>query len=160
MLAASGAILIVLILGMGSKELARFQQPFSLDMQSEMAVELLDASIVQNTEAKPDVRNLQGSNSDTRGKGNSTGQESNQVLTDQVDYTQWALPDGAAARLGKGDITGNIAYSPDGTRLAVASSIGIWIYDARPGKEKELDLFTGHTGTVTAIAFSPDGTTI
>ena len=30
------------------------------------------------------------------------------------DYTTWSLPDGAAARLGKGSITGNIAFSPDG----------------------------------------------
>jgi WD40 repeat protein len=76
------------------------------------------------------------------------------------NYITWSLPDGAVARLGKGSITGNVAFSPDGTRLAVASSIGIWIYDARPGKEKELDLFTGHTGEVTALAFSPDGATI
>lgn len=73
------------------------------------------------------------------------------------DYTTWSLPDGAVARFGKGEITGNIAFSPDGNRLAVASSIGIWIYDVRPGKEKELDLLTGHTRSVTAIAFSPDG---
>ena len=45
------------------------------------------------------------------------------------EYTQWNLPEGARARLGKGHI-GEIAYSPDGNRLAVASSIGIWIYDA------------------------------
>ena len=42
------------------------------------------------------------------------------------DYTQWSLPEGAKARLGKGRITGNIAYSPDGTRLAMASSIEIY----------------------------------
>lgn len=47
------------------------------------------------------------------------------------DYTTWGLPDGAKARLGKGKITGNIAFTPDGNRLAVASSIGIWIYDVR-----------------------------
>ena len=76
------------------------------------------------------------------------------------NYITWSLPDGAVARLGKGSITGNVAFSPDGTRLAVASSIGIWIYDARPGKEKELDLIIGHTGEVTALAFSPDGATI
>lgn len=73
------------------------------------------------------------------------------------DYTTWGLPDGAMARLGKGKITGNIAFTPDGNRLAVASSIGIWIYDVRPGKEKELDLLTGHTGEVTFITLSPDG---
>ena len=39
------------------------------------------------------------------------------------DYTQWSLPKGTKARLGKGHITGNIAYSPDGTRFALASSI-------------------------------------
>ena len=35
----------------------------------------------------------------------------------------WNLPEGAKMRLGKGEISGNIAYSPDGTRLAVASTI-------------------------------------
>ena len=53
-----------------------------------------------------------------------------QVNTFAQDYTRWGLPEGAKARLGKGSISGNIAYSPDGTRLAVASSIGIWLYDA------------------------------
>ena len=45
------------------------------------------------------------------------------------DYTQWGLPEGAKMRLGKGRLSGSIAYSPDGTRLAVASNIGIWLYD-------------------------------
>ena len=73
------------------------------------------------------------------------------------DYTQLSLPEGAKARLGKGYIN-EIAYSPDGTRLAIASSIGIWIYDAATGEE--LDLLTGHTGYVESVSFSPDGSTI
>ena len=68
------------------------------------------------------------------------------------DYTQLSLPEGAKARLGKGWISGNIAYSPDGTRLAVASSIGIWIYDAQTGEE--LDLLTGPTSGVSSVSFS------
>ena len=44
------------------------------------------------------------------------------------DYTQWNLPEGAKARLGKGNIR-DIKYSPDGKMLAVAGSIGIWLYD-------------------------------
>ena len=40
------------------------------------------------------------------------------------DYTQWGLPEGAKMRLGKEGLSGNIAYSPDGTRLAVASVFG------------------------------------
>ena len=70
---------------------------------------------------------------------------------------QWSLPDGAIARLGKGSIN-EIEYSPDGSKLAVASSIGIWIYDAQTGEE--LNLLTGHTGLVTSVSFSPDGNTI
>ena len=50
-----------------------------------------------------------------------------------IDYTQWNLPEGAKARLGKGAIN-DIQFSPDGTRLAVGSSIGIWIYDVQTGK--------------------------
>ena len=71
------------------------------------------------------------------------------------DYTKWHLPEGAKARLGKGQITGGIAFSPDGSLLAVASSIGIWIYNAQSGKE--LDLLIGHTASVNGVAFSPDG---
>ena len=50
------------------------------------------------------------------------------------DYTKWKLPEGAKARLGKGRIN-EIKYSSDSRRLAVASSIGIWLYDTRTGKE-------------------------
>ncbi len=73
------------------------------------------------------------------------------------DSPQWHLPEGVKARLGKGWIS-EIKYSPDGTKLAVASGIGIWIYDAQTGEE--LDLFTGHTGRVYSVSFSPDGRTL
>ncbi|RKU25551.1 type IV secretion protein Rhs, partial [Candidatus Poribacteria bacterium] len=69
-------------------------------------------------------------------------------------YTLWGLPDGAKARLGKGRIT-DITCSPDGALLAVASQIGIWIYDVQTSEA--LALFTGHTGAVDRISFSPDG---
>ena len=41
------------------------------------------------------------------------------------DYTQLSLSEGAKARLGKGRLTSNIAYSPDGKLLAVGSSKGV-----------------------------------
>ena len=74
------------------------------------------------------------------------------------DYTQWSLPEGATARLGKGRISDGIAYSPDGTRLAVVSSIGIWLYDT--ATYQEVALLTGYTDWVYSVAFSPDGKTI
>ena len=72
--------------------------------------------------------------------------------------TQLGLPEGAKASFGKDHITGNITYSPDGTRLAMASSIEIWMYDARAGTE--LALLTGHAGWVSSVSFSPDGSTL
>ena len=73
------------------------------------------------------------------------------------DYTQWNLPEGAKARLGKGWIK-SISFSQDGTRIAAASSAGIWIYDAHTGAE--LTLLAGHEGGVGSVAFSPDSKTL
>ena len=76
------------------------------------------------------------------------------------DHTRLSLPESAIARLGKGYIGAGdraVAYSPDGTRLAVASSIGIWLYDVYGA---EVALLTGHRSVVSSVAFSPDGTTL
>ena len=55
------------------------------------------------------------------------------------DITKWGLSEGAEARLGKGVVRANrIAYSPDGTHLAVTSDTGIWIYDAHTYQERSL----------------------
>ena len=67
------------------------------------------------------------------------------------DYTQWGLPEGAKFRIGKGWIS-EIACSPSGDRIAVASSIGVWLYDAHSGSE--ISLLTGHRGVVRCVAFS------
>ncbi|MYF92788.1 MAG: hypothetical protein F4184_12000, partial [Gemmatimonadetes bacterium] len=77
------------------------------------------------------------------------------------DYTRFSLPDGALARLGKGRIGSGdraVAYSPDSTRIAVASDIGIWLYDAATGAEAAL--LTGHTSWVRSVSFSLDGQTL
>lgn len=68
------------------------------------------------------------------------------------DSTIWGLPEGTKRLIGKGEITGNIAFSPDGARFAVASSIGTWIYDAHTGKE--LAVLTGQRKRIHAVAFS------
>ena len=76
------------------------------------------------------------------GKG-SQRYENTQVYENLQDYTKWGLPEGVTSRLGKGRLTGNIAYSPDGTWLAIASSIGVWLYDV--ATDSEISLLTGHT---------------
>jgi len=57
------------------------------------------------------------------------------------------------ARLGKGWIN-KIAYSPDGNLLAVASSVGVYLYDA--GTLNEIR-FIDTGARVNSVAFSPDG---
>ena len=81
------------------------------------------------------------------------------LIAQPQDYSRVNLPEGAIVRLGKGGVSyedQGIAFSPDGSRLAVATSIGIWFYDTETFNE--LVLLTGQTGEVTAVAFSPDGT--
>ena len=53
------------------------------------------------------------------------------------NYTQMGLPNGAKARLGKGNIK-DLLYSPNGDILAVVSSIGIWLYDTETYQELTL----------------------
>ena len=73
------------------------------------------------------------------------------------DYTQWELPEGAIARLGKGWIN-TMKYSPDGTVFAVATSVGIWLYDTDTYQETAL-LARNNKG-VAGLVFSPDGATL
>ncbi len=78
-IAATSAILIVLMLGIGSQYLAHFQKPYSLDAQTEMTVELIDTPIVLNLEAKPVVRDQLGS-SKALDKNENSGQKPDEVL--------------------------------------------------------------------------------
>ena len=70
---------------------------------------------------------------------------------------QWHLPDGVKARIGKGRAL-DIALTPDGTQLAVATGVGVWIYNTHTGAE--VALLTGHTREVRSVAYSPDGQTL
>ncbi|MYF98137.1 sigma-70 family RNA polymerase sigma factor [Candidatus Poribacteria bacterium] len=73
------------------------------------------------------------------------------------NYFEGYLPKGALARFGKGYIF-NFAYSPDGTRLAVGSTIGIWFYDTQT--DEEINLLKGHSYYVSGVVFSPNGKTL
>ncbi len=69
------------------------------------------------------------------------------------DNTQVGLPDGAIARLGKGGIN-IMRFSPDGSKLAVGTDVGVWLYDVSDGNATAL--FTDKPGQVNALAFSSD----
>ena len=56
----AAAILIMLMLGVGSQYLVRFQKPYNLNAQTETTVEIIDAPVVIDTQAEPDLRNQAG----------------------------------------------------------------------------------------------------
>ena len=159
-IAASTVAVVLLMLGIGNQQYAiRFQQPYSLDAASEMTVELIEAPVVLNIAAKPDVRTQIGS-THTPSKSSKSEQPPKdaqafvtEAHADKLvdDYTKWQLPKAAKARLGKGGIN-DLQFSPDGTQLAVGNNIGIWLYDVETGRE--IDMFPG---ICQSIAFSPNG---
>ena len=70
------------------------------------------------------------------------------------------LPNGGCprARLGRGIIY-DVKYAPDGTRLAAASSSGVWFYDSATGDGVAL-MRSGNSFRAFDVAFSPDGRTL
>ena len=73
------------------------------------------------------------------------------------DYRTWHLPAAATARLGKGALGGSdraVALSADGRCLAVASAIGVWLYEASMSRAQAL---LPSESPVHSVAFSLDG---
>lgn len=91
-------------------------------------------------------------------QGNKLMKDKNLVVPAPVDVngddvTNWALPKGAIARLGRGSVC-DMAFSPDGQYFAVASAIGLWLYELPTLSPIALwDTERGMTGDVN---FSPD----
>ncbi|RKU31628.1 hypothetical protein C6497_01495 [Candidatus Poribacteria bacterium] len=69
-------------------------------------------------------------------------------------------PSHRITQLGDGVITGNIAFSADGTKFAVPTSIGVRIYDVKSDKTLAFIQLIRMIGYLSDIVFSPDGNTI
>ncbi|RKU16337.1 hypothetical protein C6503_13000 [Candidatus Poribacteria bacterium] len=65
----------------------------------------------------------------------------------------WYLPDGAIARLGKGNVM-DMVLSPDGILLAIGSYLGLWWYDV---PNRSLLTLWEAGKTITTVAFSACG---
>ena len=81
--AAFGAatVLIILLLGASNQYLLRFQQPYSFEAQAEPTIEIVDAFIVVDSDAKPAVQHQVG-RTVHQGKSSSTG-----LQTTEIDST-------------------------------------------------------------------------
>ena len=92
-LSAASAVLIFLLMGVGTQYLSRFQKPYDLNATSERTVELIEAVFVLDSPAKPDVRNQAGS-SVSPGKNPGAGQQPDARLfaAALVDETEVSTP--------------------------------------------------------------------
>ena len=127
---AATAIFIFLMMGVGSQYLARFQKPYNLNAQSETTVEIIDAPIVLDTQATPDLRNQAG-RFDTTGRSSGAGPQVSEpvmLAAAQVEKEtrpstdqQWVQASGPEAG---GSVLG-LSVSSTGDAYA-ASSVGIY----------------------------------
>ncbi len=104
-LSAASAVLIFLLIGVGTQYLSRFQKPYSLNATSEPTVEIIEALFVYDSPAKPAVRNQAGSSA-TPGKSPGAGQQPDaklfaaalvdeaEELTPTPQWTQTKGPEG------------------------------------------------------------------
>lgn len=124
--AAFGAAtaLIILLLGASNQYLARFQKPYSFEAQSEQTIEIVDAPIVLDINAKPTVRNQVG-RATTPGKSSSAGLQSTEIASTantqdnltKSSASQWTQTNGPY-----GGAVHNIFATPDRTLYAAAQS--------------------------------------
>ena len=116
--------IVLLMLGIGNQHLSRFQKPYSFDASSEMTVEIIEAPVVLNLEAKPDIRTQLG-NSTVFHKNDGAGQRPDEVLfaaaqaegenmSDQKQHWIHAKPvKGAPAR--------NLCTTPEGDLYVITN---------------------------------------
>ena len=78
-ISAASAILVLLLMGIGARNLIRFQKPYSIEATSDQTVEIVDAPIVLDTSAKPALRNRIG-RLDVIGKSNGIAQNPDSSL--------------------------------------------------------------------------------
>ena len=153
----AGAVTIALIVCVSFTNGIRFQLPYSFNAEeSGTMVEIINAPILDHVPLLPNRRG--GGQVVFQAAAQKEQDDARSSLTYQ-DYQRWHLPEKAKSRLGKGTISQGdrvVAFSPDGAYIAVASNIGVWLYDVKT--TRELALLTTHSIWGHAVAFSPDGT--
>ncbi len=97
----AAAVFILLLLSASNQYLVRFQKPYSFEAQSEPTIEIVDAPIVLDIEAKPAVRNQTGRADATHQSSNAGVQVSESVLASNAQgdalrpsASQWAQATG------------------------------------------------------------------
>ena len=122
---------VLLMLGIGNQHLSRFQKPYSFDATAEMTVEIIEAPVVLNLEAKPDIRTQLG-NSTALSKNEGIRQQPNnppvrftaaQVIEteDSVPSQQWIQAEPA-----RGTSAHTIFATPEGELYVINGAGSIY----------------------------------
>lgn len=90
-LSFASTLLVILMMGFGTRALSRFQQPYSLDATSEMTIELVDAPIVLELERKSDALTRFG-RADIPGKNSASGFQAEPLLLAAAQADETDLP--------------------------------------------------------------------
>ena len=126
--AFGAAVALVILFGIGSQYLLRFQQPYSFDAQSEPTIELVDEPILIDIIAKPAVRNQIGKTI-IPGKNSGAGMQTSQTtLTTNAwddDAAKFAASQWTQSIGPKGSVVYDMFEAADGTIYA-AAKIGLY----------------------------------
>ena len=122
--AFGAAVVLVILFGVGSQYLLRFQQPYSFDAQSEPTIELVDEPILIDIVAKPAVRNQIGRatiSSKNSGPGVQISQ-TNLTANARDDTAKFSDSQWTQAIGPKGGVVYDIFKAADGTIYAAAKT--------------------------------------
>jgi RNA polymerase sigma factor (sigma-70 family) len=123
----TAVVMIILMLGVSSRYLARFQRPYNFEAQSQPTIEIIEAPVVFDIESKPDVRNQvgraassdksMGASSQTFENVSTSNAQENSSKFSRAQWIQGKAPPGGHVR--------NTFAGPEGTLYAV-SPTGIY----------------------------------
>ena len=123
-IAASTIAVVLLMLGIGNQHLLRFQKPYSFDATSGMTVEIIEAPVVLDLDAKPDVRTQLGSAA-APSNNDGSGQQPDDVLfaAAQADGEDVSVPkqQWIQAEPVKGSDVDALSVTSDGELYTVAN---------------------------------------
>ena len=119
----SALAVVLLMLGIGNQQLSRFQRPYSFDAISEMTVDLIEAPVMLDLEAKPDIRTQLG-DAAVPNKNDGSGQRPDDVLfaAAQAEGEDVSVPKQAWIQAGpiKGSDANGFLATLDGEFYALA----------------------------------------
>ena len=118
----TAVVVIILMLGVSSRYLNRFQRPYNFEAKSEPTIEIIEAPVVFDVDLKPDVRNQvgravssdksTGASLQTFENTSTSNAQANSAKFTNAQWIQGNAPPGGHVR--------NIFVGPEGTLYAVS----------------------------------------